>query len=90
MKDEGRTCQPLASPFFVMAKPIGATCNLHCSYCYYLEKDALYAPAQQAVMSDQLLDDSFTTISKRRQRPLCFSHGMEENHCCCHWSSMRK
>lgn len=56
MKDEGRTCQPLASLFFVMAKPIGATCNLHCSYCYYLEKEALYAPAQQAVMNDQLLD----------------------------------
>ena len=42
-------------PIFVMAKPVGAACNLRCSYCYYLEKDRLYKGAAQ-VMSDETLE----------------------------------
>ncbi len=36
--------QPFYSrvPFYLMAKPIGAVCNLNCTYCYYLEKEKLY------------------------------------------------
>jgi len=30
------------SHFHVMVKPIGAICNLDCTYCYYLEKEHLY------------------------------------------------
>jgi uncharacterized protein len=30
-------------PFHIMAKPIGPICNLDCTYCYYLEKENLYA-----------------------------------------------
>lgn len=26
-------------PFYVMVKPVGSSCNLNCSYCYYLSKD---------------------------------------------------
>ncbi|AQS39135.1 hypothetical protein Sps_04020 [Shewanella psychrophila] len=26
----------------VMAKPSGSTCNLDCTYCFYLEKEQLY------------------------------------------------
>lgn len=29
-------------PFHLMLKPCGAACNLACTYCYYLEKAALY------------------------------------------------
>lgn len=29
---------PFGHPFYVMAKPVGSNCNLHCSYCYYLSK----------------------------------------------------
>jgi uncharacterized protein len=29
--------------FHVLAKPIGPVCNLACTYCFYLEKDALYS-----------------------------------------------
>lgn len=29
-------------PFHVMAKPMGAVCNLECDYCYYLDKKELY------------------------------------------------
>ena len=30
---------PFGHPFYVMAKPVGSSCNLHCSYCYYLSKE---------------------------------------------------
>lgn len=30
-------------PFHIMAKPHGPICNLDCTYCYYLEKENLYA-----------------------------------------------
>ncbi len=26
----------------VMAKPTGSVCNIDCTYCFYLEKEALY------------------------------------------------
>ncbi|MDP6831908.1 MAG: anaerobic sulfatase maturase [Alphaproteobacteria bacterium] len=40
--------------FQVMAKPVGAVCNLDCGYCYYLEKKELY-PKQSHRMADDLL-----------------------------------
>lgn len=43
-------------PFHVMAKPVGAACNLACQYCYYLEKMALYGDASPARMSDAVLE----------------------------------
>lgn len=48
---------PSASPFYLMAKPIGSVCNLNCTYCYYLEKEKLYPrdPARW-VMSDKVLE----------------------------------
>ncbi len=42
-------------PFHVMAKPIGPVCNLDCAYCYYLRKEALYAPGEDFRMSDEVL-----------------------------------
>ena len=38
-----------------MAKAAGATCNLKCRYCYYLERRALY-PGQPMQMTDQVLE----------------------------------
>ena len=46
---------PLSMPTYVMAKPVGAACNLRCSYCYYLEKEKLY-PDRRMQMSDTLLE----------------------------------
>ena len=40
---------------FLMAKPVGAMCNLRCNYCYYLEKRGLYEGSAQ-VMSDETLE----------------------------------
>ena len=41
--------------FSVMAKPIGPACNLRCKYCFYLEKDALFAAGDRR-MSEQVLE----------------------------------
>ncbi|MGC8511395.1 MAG: radical SAM protein, partial [Acidimicrobiales bacterium] len=40
--------RPASAPsyFHVMAKPTGAICNLDCSYCFYLDKEALYPDAR--------------------------------------------
>ena len=34
--------QAVPSRFHVLAKPTGATCNLACSYCFFLDKGLLY------------------------------------------------
>ncbi len=38
----------------VLAKPVGARCNLDCTYCFYLDKEALY-PGSRFRMSDDVL-----------------------------------
>jgi uncharacterized protein len=42
--------------FHVMAKPIGSTCNLDCTYCYYLSKENLAKGPGAARMSDETLE----------------------------------
>ncbi len=42
--------------FQVFVKPVGASCNLACQYCYYLEKDNLYPERAKSVMPDDLLE----------------------------------
>ena len=42
--------------FQVMAKPISSTCNLNCTYCYYLEKEKLYANTGSYRMNDAVLE----------------------------------
>lgn len=44
---------PLQYPVYVSAKPVGAACNLRCSYCYFLEKRSEGAPER---MSDVMLE----------------------------------
>ncbi|MCC6485636.1 MAG: anaerobic sulfatase maturase [Armatimonadetes bacterium] len=45
--------------FHVMLKPRGAICNLDCSYCFYLRKEALFERDSSFKMSDEVLE-SFT------------------------------
>ena len=40
----------------MVIKPIGPKCNLNCRYCYYLEKEQLYAETHRFRMSDGLLE----------------------------------
>ncbi len=49
--------QPAEQPFHVIIKPIGAVCNLRCSYCYYLEKSRLYPETKTFRMPDTLLEE---------------------------------
>ena len=45
-------------PFHIMAKPHGAICNLDCTYCYYLEKENLYAASgREFRMADDVLEN---------------------------------
>ncbi|MCQ2173801.1 MAG: anaerobic sulfatase maturase [Bacteroidales bacterium] len=51
--DAAHLCAPVS--FGTMVKPAGSACNLNCSYCYYLEKSALYG-GREPVMSKDLLE----------------------------------
>lgn len=42
--------------YHVMAKPVGAACNLRCDYCFYLEKADLLPPQAEHHMSEQVLE----------------------------------
>lgn len=50
------TTQTAALPFHVMAKPVGSTCNLDCTYCYYLSKETLAGGPATGRMSDEVLE----------------------------------
>ena len=45
----------VAQGLHVVAKPIGPACNLDCTYCFYLEKQALYGPGKDFRMADEVL-----------------------------------
>lgn len=42
--------------FQVFAKPVGAFCNLGCSYCYYLRKEHVHPKGKTFCMPDALLE----------------------------------
>mgnify|MGYP001805893405 CR=1 FL=1 len=42
--------------FQVFVKPVGAACNLACSYCYYLDKEQLYSVRGLPRMSIEMLE----------------------------------
>lgn len=43
--------------FQVFAKPVGAVCNLSCTYCYYLEKANLYPENKIFLMPEDVLEE---------------------------------
>ena len=55
LQTEGKNEQR-REPFVVMAKPVGSRCNMHCSYCYYLEKVKFSQHEKQSRMSFELLE----------------------------------
>jgi uncharacterized protein len=46
----------MAREFQIFAKPVGAVCNLRCSYCYYLCKKDQDPERESPRMSDELLE----------------------------------
>jgi uncharacterized protein len=47
--------KPIPPRIHVLAKPSGATCNLACSYCFFLDKELLY-PNSKFRMSEETLE----------------------------------
>lgn len=43
--------------FHVMAKPTGSTCNIDCTYCFYLHKEGLLHQERHTHMSDEVLEN---------------------------------
>lgn len=42
--------------FQIFAKPVGASCNLNCSYCYYIDNQKLYLNQSHLMMTDDILE----------------------------------
>lgn len=65
--------------FQVFVKPVGAECNLRCSYCYYLKKKSLFSEDDPLKMSDDLLEKYIIQhISASTDESIFFSwHGGE-------------
>jgi uncharacterized protein len=53
-----------------MLKPAGPSCNLKCTYCYYLEKKKLYPSENEFRMSDDLLEEFTRQFIEANQIPV--------------------
>lgn len=51
----------LRRPFSLLVKPTSADCNLRCTYCFYLEKAALYPQPGNHRMTDEVLERMVAT-----------------------------
>ncbi|MCW0484241.1 radical SAM protein, partial [Gaoshiqia sediminis] len=49
----------------VLIKPSGPDCNLNCSYCFYLEKSALFDPAKAHRMSPQVQEETIRQVMQQ-------------------------
>lgn len=67
--DQTLTYAPFAKPLYVMLKPVGALCNLRCTYCYYLEKKGLYPDEKKFVMSEELLEEFISQYLESQTMP---------------------
>lgn len=54
--------------FHVLAKPTGATCNLDCTYCFFLSKEMLY-PGSRFRMADELLESYIRQLIESQDVP---------------------
>jgi uncharacterized protein len=62
--------EPAWSPdaVHVLAKPTGAICNLGCSYCFFLDKEALYE-GDRFRMSDEMLETYIGSLIEMHRSP---------------------
>jgi len=54
--------------FHLMAKPSGSTCNIDCTYCFFLSKEALY-PNEKTRMSDATLETYIRQLLESHRAP---------------------
>jgi len=68
-----------ASDFQVFVKPVGASCNLACKYCYYLENGSWYSKKRNPRMEESLLEKYIVQHIKASPGPNIFFswHGGE-------------
>lgn len=50
-----------------MAKPVGPSCNLQCTYCFYLEKQTLYPNRVEKVMPEATLEAYIRQYTEAQQ-----------------------
>jgi hypothetical protein len=55
--------------FHVMLKPADPSCNLNCTYCYYLEKNKLYPGTREPRMTEELLENFTKQLIEAHQIP---------------------
>lgn len=55
--------------YHIMTKPVGAICNLDCTYCYYLEKEKLYPSTENFRMTDAVLEQYVRQYIESQQVP---------------------
>ena len=54
--------------FHLLAKPSGSTCNIDCTYCFFLSKDELY-PNEKHRMSDSTLEVYIRQLLESHRTP---------------------
>src|SRR5512147_2142361 len=62
--------EDISQGIHVVAKPIGPACNLNCEYCFYLEKQALFAADEKYRMSDKVLSAFITNYITSQPAPV--------------------
>jgi uncharacterized protein len=62
--------RPIDAPpaFHLLAKPSGSTCNIDCTYCFFLSKEALY-PNEKSRMSEATLEAYIRQLLEAHRTP---------------------
>ncbi|NOZ74029.1 MAG: anaerobic sulfatase maturase [FCB group bacterium] len=60
-------------PFSLLIKPTSADCNLHCKYCFYLDRNTLYPESKRHRMSDKVLEQMISGYMSTRQPQYIFN-----------------
>lgn len=55
-RQQAASLPPARAGFHLMAKPSGPACNLDCTYCFYLDKEALFDRKAKRRMTPQVLE----------------------------------
>lgn len=65
-----RPALPMDGPpgFHLLAKPSGSTCNIDCTYCFFLSKEALY-PNEKSRMSEATLEAYIQQLLESHRTP---------------------